>query len=454
MADVLSPINAFGLELNKSRFVSGEELIPWLRVDYKIDELINEFWGLQTKSNLIAVSKDINNSQWRGLVSDWDSFGEQPGQFRLNKSFLKNVLDISLGESPRPFDLKAITQLEMSCFENFFVELENFWKDYWRVAQPNSHGNLTFLIWAIEMDNHEIGNLAIGVPPGLVPRSFEHNEVPINLRALANELNVSAPIDLDVGKTRISIHDLKHIEAGDLLVFEDSDVRMMTWKKTDLHQLVIRLVLPEQDESGAGTAYMGERTWDSFFLDNLEIEAMVEKQQMKDDLLADLPIELTAQFKGVNMPLQKMMELEAGGVLPLGLLLDSELVLMAPGSKPIAQGSLVVVGNQFGMKINKVNLHSGSGNIPQAKLSEMPDLNPSLLDKAVASAGVAEAAREEVEEHSQMGDFAAPGMEMGGMAEEPRAQDDLASQLDQELADIGIEPGELDELDELEDEDF
>ncbi len=152
---------------------------------------------------------------------------------------------------------------------------------------------------------------------------------------------------------------------------------------------------------------------------------MVEESKRSNDLLTDLPVELIAQFKSVNMPLQKLMELEAGGVLPLGLLLDSKLVLMAPGDKPIAQGELVVVGNQFGMKVEKVNFKARHEDYPRSRLASEPAVDMGRFSSAKAADARISQARSAA------------------------ADNNYGADLDQDLEDVGIDPKELDELEDL-----
>ena len=118
-----------GLEFNQSRFLYLDDLIPWFESNYKVYELINDFWGLETKSRLVAVTKDIKDQAWKGLVAEWDSDTRLNGQFRVNKDLIKGLLNLSLGErkaklnldGKRPnFKLKDLTKLEMTIFENFF----------------------------------------------------------------------------------------------------------------------------------------------------------------------------------------------------------------------------------------------------------------------------------------------------------------------------------------------
>lgn len=408
-----------GLEFNQSRYSHLDDLIPWFEHDYKIYELINDFWGLETKSRLLAVSRDIDDKAWKGLVAEWDSDTRANGQFRINKNLIENLLDLSLAKrkqelnldgKPKDFKLKDITQLEMSMFENFFIELENFWRDYWRVGLPNAHGNFTYLIWLVELDNQEIGSVAIGVPPGIVPKFISDPIQDYDFRALASQLNIEVPLDLSVGKSKLKISEIRELEPGDLLVLEDSSLHNIIWKKNDLEKLLINITVPGKDNQDSASMYY----------DGLEMLGMIDDNN-NDDILTDLPVELTAQFKSVQMPLQKIIELESGGILPLGLLMDSQLTLVAPGEKAIASGNLVIVGNQFGIKINKTKL---KGNFPKAKLDT----------KAIAA---------------QERNSAPPQQPPQAIPMDMSRQQQMNPNLDQDLEDLGIDPKELDDLEDL-----
>ncbi len=410
--------DAFGLGFSESRFIHVDDLLPWFNDNYKLHELINDFWGLGSQSRLIAVTKDINDDAWKGLVSEWDSGTRVNGQFRLNKNLIQHFLELSLGAPLRPFKLKELTDLELSIFENFFVEFENYWKDFWKLTAPSGHGTFTYLIWAVELDNREIGSLAIGIPPGIIPKHYKEKS-PLDLRSIASNLDLEVPLDLSIGKSTLKISDIKGLEADDLIVLESSSIDYIIWRKNEFEQLCINIEIPEKDNSKFANLYY----------DEIEMAASSDENNFSDDLLTDLPVELTAQFKSVYMPLNKIIELESGGILPLGLLMDSELTLVAPGDKAIASGNLVIVGNQFGIKINKTNL---KGSHPRARL------NYAALDNTKNTT-----AKAATPNYNQQASFA---------EQEPAYNDQFEqefSNLDQELEDVGLDPKELDELEDL-----
>ena len=202
------------LEFNPSRFLDIQELTPWLEQKYNFDDLIEEFWGIETRTRLIAVSKQVKDKSWKGLVTEWNSFGQSPGQFRFNKVLIENLLGGSLGPTPQrgDFKLKTITELEFALFEHFFIELENSWKDHWRVAEANANGTSTFLIWAVEFENSKLGAFAISVPPGIGPTQMLDKIKPeeIDLKLIPEDFKLELPIDLTVGKTKLKLGDIQN----------------------------------------------------------------------------------------------------------------------------------------------------------------------------------------------------------------------------------------------------
>lgn len=405
---VMNTNEALGLEFNQSRFLSLDEVLPWFSQDYRIHELFNDFWGLHSKSRLIAVSKDLDDKSWKGLVAEWDSNTRYNGQIRINKAMIETLLKLSIGKRNTEFKLKNLTKLEMSVFENFFIEFENYWKDYWKVSLPSVNGTYTYLVWAIELEDKELGSIAVAVPPGLTPKNTLVKK-PIDARQTMAGLDFEVPLDLTVGKSRVKLSDLRGLEAGDVIIFEESNTRELIWNKNEFEKLYIKIEIPGKDNS---------RFPELYYDGEVETATMLEENHSSEDILTDLPIELTAQFKSVQMPLKKIIELESGGILPLGLLIDSQLTLTAPGGKPIAAGSLVIVGNQFGIRIDRTNIKQA----PIAKLS----LNGSApLQKE------------------------APRLAPASNPTRPKVNITDDDDLDQELEDIGIDPKELDELEDL-----
>lgn len=423
---------SFGIDFSQSRFISAEESSVWFHPKYGIDKLLSSFWGIKTKSRLIAISKNVNDEEWKGLVSEWDSYTASPGQFRLSKKLVFSLLRFSLGFRKDDFDLSKLTELELKIFETFFIELEKQWKNQWRISDPNSSGMNDFLIWVIEFENGETANFAISVPPGLRPKEFiENSEYQVDLRHMIHELDFRVPMDIIVGKTKLRLSELKSLEEEDIILLEKSSINQMWWERNDFENLYINIDLPSRDDN----------QWVDLYYDDIEVPSMTDNNQLDDtDLLTDLNIELTAQFKSVNLPLKKIMELKDGGVIPLGLLLDSELILIAAGNKIVAKGELIVLGNQFGLKIKNTRIKSEKVASSNSSLGD--SFNQAAPKMAAHPGNPAPAAQAASRPAPQM--RAAPNP-----IPESRLELDEEAQLQKELEEVGLDPDELDELGEL-----
>lgn len=428
---------ALGIEFNQSRFESDDESCSWLSPNYHFDELINSYWGIQVKSRPLAISKNLNDELWKGLVSEWDSFTPTPGQFRLSKNLIFNFLRLSLGKRKSDFDLSKLTELELKIFEQFFLELEKYWKGQWRIVDPNSSGTNDFLIWTIEFQNGEIASFAISIPPGLRPKNYlDHSHYRVDIDYMINELDFKVPIDLCAGKSKLPLSDLKQLEEDDIVLLEKSSTDQLWWERNDYDNLYINIQIPSKTDSN----------WENLYYDDLEVPNMPhENLPMHDnDLFTDLNIELTAQFKSINLPLKQIMELKDGGVLPLGLLLDSDLYLIAAGNKIVAKGELIVVGNQFGLKIKNTKIKSekigaevqelGQGS-RRATSTHQDQMNPQRIQAQEAGY---QADSQEI----------SPEQIQATRTEQQTASQE-EEQLQKELEEVGLDPDELDELGEL-----
>jgi flagellar motor switch/type III secretory pathway protein FliN len=417
----------FGIDFSQSRFINAEDSGSWFYPQYGIDKLLSSFWGIKTRSRLIAVSKNVNDEEWRGLVSEWDSYTASPGQFRLSKKLIFNLLRYSLGFRKEDFDLAKLSELEMKIFESFFLELEKQWKNQWRISDPNSSGANDFLIWVIEFENGDTANFAISVPPGLRPKEYlDSADYQVDLNHLINELDFRVPMDIVVGKTKLSLSDLKNLEEDDIIFLERSSIDKMWWERNDFENLYINIDLPSRDDE----------EWVDLYYDDIEVPSMQNNNSLSDDtdLLTDLNIELTAQFKSVNLPLKKIMELKDGGVIPLGLLLDSELILIAAGNKIVAKGELIVLGNQFGLKIKNTRIKSDRIGNSSASEGFTPS---SAKHPAINSSQAARPAPQQARQAPQ------------AAKEERFVEIDEEALLQKELEEVGLDPDELDELGEL-----
>ena len=193
--------------------------------------------------------------------------------------------------------------------------------------------NLTFIIRNKEELDKTAGKIIITLPESLLdPDDIEpagdkfSNENFPNSETLAKIL---------VGKTKFSLYDLKHLENEDVVVFEDSNIKQLKLSIDDTEMDVnispnMELLIP--DIENEGDEDMGEthkNIWDS------------------------IEVEMYAEFDSVKITLGELKNIEDGLVVDLTSLYDNNVTLKVEG-KPIASGSLVIVNDRYGVKINNV----------------------------------------------------------------------------------------------------
>lgn len=317
-------------------------LYEWSEEKIELNDIIQKFFNLNVRTKLIAILLDLNPDNWVGIAASWKE-NNHNGLIRIDARLTEFLLNKAFGESyiNQPFNIKKLNELELQILQGFLNKLETKMKSHWEVdSQHPFLTDIIYLVWLVESQDKEIGRIAFGLPASFKPKKTREAEFDVtDLNKLANT-GIKVPVNFQVGSTKLPFNDIKSLERGDLLIFENSDTSKINW-----HFGEISTVLPEKDHF--------------IFLKEIDDIKELIKETMKkmttydDDPLSSLPLELSAEFQKVSIPLKQVLELKSGGVLPLGSVLDSELTLTAQG-KPVARGELVIIGNQFGMRITEL----------------------------------------------------------------------------------------------------
>lgn len=71
------------------------------------------------------------------------------------------------------------------------------------------------------------------------------------------------------------------------------------------------------------------------------------------DIILDVPVKLSVELGSCQMPMREVLELAVGSVVQLDKIAD-EPVQLSINRKLVARGEVVVVENQFGIKITEL----------------------------------------------------------------------------------------------------
>ncbi len=126
-------------------------------------------------------------------------------------------------------------------------------------------------------------------------------------------------------------------------MFENSNIESLTLSING-ENLPVRLnpnmdlLIPEENDGGDNMSETHQNIWDS------------------------IEVEMYAEFDAVKISLGELKDIEDGLVVDLTSLYNNNVTLKVEG-KPIASGSLVIVNDRYGVKINNIIAEGGSGRI-------------------------------------------------------------------------------------------
>jgi flagellar motor switch protein FliN/FliY len=99
--------------------------------------------------------------------------------------------------------------------------------------------------------------------------------------------------------------------------------------------------------------------------------------------LRDVLVELTVEIGRTRMSVGETLELRPGSVVALNRMAGEPVDLLVNGRR-IARGEVVVVDEEFGLRITEIGLSDGDGEVETAPAGEAP-FDERGLDEAIAS---------------------------------------------------------------------
>lgn len=330
-----------------------------------VQDSCDDFFENNFTLNLIGISKNINC-----LIDNESCFvtkirinQEYDMFFRLTDKAIDIILNKILGQSKNKFNINKISELEAKVITSFNDFIFEAIKPKLKEANPAELKrsnfdviHLTFIIKETEEYNKKAGKIIITLPLSLLtPESitsqgpkFSENDFPSS----------ETQAKIIVGKNRFSLFEIKNLEPDDVVVFENSNIESLT---LSLHGNEIPvnlnpnmdLLIPEENNGGDDMADNHQNIWDS------------------------IEVDMSAEFDAVKITLGELKDIEEGLVVDLASLYDNNITLKVEG-KPIASGSLVIVNDRYGVKIEEV-IAEGAGS--SAKSYTQPNTDDQEQDE-------------------------------------------------------------------------
>lgn len=309
----------------------------------------NEFFSELFDFQLISVSKNINilfqgNDYFVTKVRidrEYDAF------FRFSENAVNIILDDVLGDNKK-FNLAEITELEAKIISSFNDYLyKNLSKFLMPVNSKNKTKspqnklkrknfdtiNLTFFIKSRKTDN--CAKLIISLPQVLLSPALVKNKE--NKFDISDFETSRVDVKIIIGTTKFSLQELKNLEKEDIVIFENSDINLMTLLYQDYEKQFkinpnLGLVISIDNNSGGNN---------------------MEENTLSQNLWDNIQVEMGAEFEKVKITLGELKEIEQGLVLDLSSVYDNKISLKVE-DKVIAKGELIIINDRYGVRIDEV----------------------------------------------------------------------------------------------------
>ena len=253
---------------------------------------------------------------------------------RISQDAINVILDKVLGKNNRKFELTEVSELEariITAFNDFLYESlsPNFTIDPHRRYNEILH--LTYFVKSEISDS--AAKFIISVPKDiLAPESIKQAEPRFEDSFFVKSL---VDVDLILGKTSFPVVDIKKLDVGDIVVFENSKSSEMTLVCENIIQKFevkpnINIIEPYESGTGGEDIMSDTNLWDS------------------------IQVDMQAEFDKVKITLGELKNIEEGLIVDLCSVYDNKVSLKV-GGKIVAEGDLVIINDRFGVKIDKIN---------------------------------------------------------------------------------------------------
>ena len=315
-----------------------------------VKDCSQEFFFDGFEYKLVSVSSNMN------LLSQNETFfvtkikinSKNDVYIRISQEAIDVILDKVLGKNNRRFELTEVTELEariVTAFNDFLYEslAPNF------TIEPNRRYNeILHLTYFVKSEISEQGaKFIISIPKDiLTPKEIETNIQRFTDLDFAQSL---VDVNLLLGTTVFPLSEIKKLDVGDIVLFENSNPSEMTLVCENIVQKFN--IRPNEN-----------------IIEPYDISGGDEMDNTNTNLWDSIQVDMSAEFDKVKLTLGELKSIEEGLVVDLCSVYDNNVSLKV-GGKLVAGGELVIINDRFGVRINKVTESSGQ---PDSNYNSIP----------------------------------------------------------------------------------
>lgn len=310
------------------------------------------FEGFEYKLASVSTNMNVLSQNETFFVTKVKINAKNDVYIRISQDAINVILDKVLGKNNKRFELTEVTELEariITAFNDFIYETlaPNF------TIEPNRRYNeilhLTYFVKSAVSDS--AAKFIISVPKDILsPAALEEKPPRFEDKDFASSL---VEVNLVVGKTVFPLADVKKLDIGDIVLFENSNTSEMTLVCENIVQKFKikpneKIIEPYDMSGGNDMDNTNTNLWDS------------------------IQVDMTAEFDKVKVTLGELKSIEEGLIVDLCSVYDNKIALKV-GGKLVASGELVIINDRFGVRIEAINdSNTAPQNAPAPETAESP----------------------------------------------------------------------------------
>lgn len=257
--------------------------------------------------------------------------------FRISSPFMDMILEKGLGSTGAEFVPEDMTELEATILTKFNDYVHKGISQFLLKENDITEENTTLVHLTMIANNGcgVSGKYIISVPIALIPeiRPFATKQN-FDLGSFADYV---VPVKIITGTSQITLYDVRHIEIGDIVVLENSNIKAMSISMNG--QTRKFMINPET------SIIMG--------IDNDEGETMENNNSNGGTMWDVIPVDITAEFEKVTITLGELKQISEGVIVDVGSLYENKVTLKVE-NKPVASGELVIINDKYAVRVDEV----------------------------------------------------------------------------------------------------
>jgi len=338
----------------------------WYKTTFEpsIQEACDEFFDSGFEFKMVGLSENMNvlTQNESFFVTKMTLDPRNDIFVRISENAIQLILDKILGKSPKKFELSNITDLEAKIITSFNEYLySKISPNVDRTVLEKHPDTINLSYFLRNMSSDESARFVLSFPKSVLK--------PVELPAVSDENRIDemifkdCPIEVNIhiGKTSFSVNDVKKLDVGDIVLFEDSNAREMTLVCDNIMQKFAvnpnkEIIVPIDPNVNNGE----DEEMDTSSITNL---------------WDSLQIEMSAEFEKIKVSLGEIKNIQEGLVVDISSVYNNKVSLKV-GEQVVADGELVIVNDRYGVKISKVTADSfkNMAGVPDIVMNNQPEV--------------------------------------------------------------------------------